>query len=675
MRTHNKRVVYFNEYNVRMGRMCYLPLVSGLLRAHAEADDRITSNYRFKPFIFHLDSLANILGKYDEAVDVAAFSLSMWNEQLNLRVAQAVKQRNPGCLVVFGGPQVPHDPAAYMARHHFIDVCVRAEGEEAFTEILLRFLESRDFRDLAGVSFREAVSGDIVVSSAERPFVRDLNMYPSPYLEGLYDDLIASQGENLEFQAIIETNRGCPFQCTFCYWGRGGLSRKYRYHDMDRVFADLEWCARNKIRYVFNADSNFGMHKRDPEIAEFLVDLKKRHGFPDKFRTCYGKNTDEKIFQIGSLFHRHRLEKGITLARQSNDDTVLQNIKRANIKMSTYRNLQARFNDEDIPIYSELILGLPGETIETWTRGIGELLEAGLKNQLFIYLCQIFPNTDLGDPAYQKKFGVQSQRIELNEIHGSVRDASWVTEYEDIIIATDTMSVQDWRRMVLLSWVTMVLHSLKLGFFVMTYLFDRLGVRPTDLLRYLSDLHMPDGQFRLLREEVAVMNRKLDRILAGGGRGCVLDGYGNIYWDEEEASFLRIVEQIDLFYAEFLGTTCRFLDDRGVSYDRDELAEVFKYQRLRIPTRLPERAVTAATFSWNLPEYFETRFSSTPLPFEKCRQRMTATQTDYAGDHERFARETILWGRKSGTMLTTTTCGPADKAGPSVTTAVMASAG
>lgn len=333
------------------------------------------------PFLYHIDAPDRILAQYD-APDVAAFSLSMWNEQLNLKIAAEVKRRWPDCLVVFGGAQVPHEPSAFFAEHGFVDVAVRGEGEEAFTEILERRAAGRDFAEIPGVSYRDG-AGVVHVSRTERPFNRDLNAYPSPYLEGLFDDLIAAQGPDLEFQAIIETNRGCPFHCTFCYWGRGGLSRKYRYHDTDRVLAEIEWCARNRIRYVFNADSNFGMHRRDQEIAEFIVATKQKYGFPEKFRTCYGKNTDDKIFRIGSLFHRHQLEKGITLSRQSNDDQVLKNIKRSNIKMATYQSLQERFNDEDIPIYSELILGLPGETVATFRNGISEVLQAGLKNQLF----------------------------------------------------------------------------------------------------------------------------------------------------------------------------------------------------------------------------------------------------------------------------------------------------
>lgn len=639
-----RRRVYFNEFNLRMGRMCYLPLVSGLLRAHAETDPAIKSGYRFAPFLYHIDAPERILAAY-EAPDVAAFSVSMWNEQLSLAVAAEVKRRWPDCLVVFGGAQVPHEPTAFFAQHDFVDVTVRGEGEEAFTEILQRRLEGRDLADLPSVSWRDR-DGAIHISRTERPFKRELDSYPSPYLTGLFDDLIAAQGETLEFQAIIETNRGCPFHCTFCYWGRGGLSRKYRYHDQDRVQGEIEWCARNRIRYVFNADSNFGMHRRDQEIAEFIVATKEKYGFPEKFRTCYGKNTDDKIFRIGSLFHRHQLEKGITLSRQSNDDGVLRNIKRANIKMSTYKSLQARFNDEDIPIYSELILGLPGETPATFRAGISEILEAGLKNQLFIYLAQVYPNTDLGDPAYQEKFGIKTQRIALNEIHGTVRPQGWVTEYEDVVVETATMTRADWREMVAFAWLTMLMHSLKLGYFLMLYLYDRLGVKHADLLDHIARAR-GDG---VIGDELKAFQDMLDRMEAGAGRGYEMPGYGGIYWDVEEASFLRITERLDQFYDELHGLVSGFLAERGIAHDAAELAEAVRYQRLRIPTR-QTAAPRETRFSCNLPEYFAARFSSDPRPLLPVAQDMTLDPVDFADSHERFARETILWGRKSGTML------------------------
>lgn len=645
----HKRRVYFNEFNVRMGKMCYLPLVSGILRAYAETSQAVRENYEFQPFLYHIDALPTILSHYRDP-DVACFSASMWNEQLNLAVAAEVKRRWPETLVLFGGPQVPYG-TEYFERYPFIDITVKGEGEEPFLDILHRFIETRDFSGIPGVTWRDRKSGKVYINEGERPFKRDLDQYPSPYLEGLYDDLLAAQDENLEFQAIVETNRGCPFPCTFCFWGRGGLTRKYRYHGLDRVFAEIDWCGRNRIRYVFNADSNFGMNRRDREIAEFIVATKQKYGYPDKFRTCFGKNTDEKIYEIGALFTKHGLEKGITLARQSNDEQTLKNIRRENIKMSTFRYLQERFNDLNVPIYTELILGLPGETVESWKRGIDEILEAGLRNQLFIYLLQVYPNTEMADPDYQKRFGIQTKRLVLNEIHGSQRDPNWVTEYEDIVVRTDSMSLEEWRQMVKFSWMTMVLHSMKIGFYVLVYLVNRLKVHPSSLISFISEERMPEGVGSMLRKELRQYDHILSQMLeAGAGRGVILPEYGECYWDIEEASFLRLSENLDAFYEEFLDVLKAFLEEENVLYDESELAEVVRYQRARIPSSNPP-VKTLFDFERNWPEYFERAFSSTPAPLVPVRQRLILHPKDFGGDKQRFARETILWGRKSGAML------------------------
>lgn len=124
------RTVSFNEYNVRMGSIRYLPLVSGLLRSYAETSPLIRQQYRFMPFIYAMDRPAVILGQYTEARNVACFSSVMWNEQLNYHIAERVKLRWPECLVVFGGPNVPmppqHSVDQWMRQHRFIDIAVRA---------------------------------------------------------------------------------------------------------------------------------------------------------------------------------------------------------------------------------------------------------------------------------------------------------------------------------------------------------------------------------------------------------------------------------------------------------------------------------------------------------------------------------------------------------------------
>ena len=176
--------------------------------------------------------------------------------------------------------------------------------------------------------------------------------------------------------------------------------------------------------------------------------------------------------------------------------------------------LNRRFNDEDVPVYTELILGLPGETVDSWIKGIDGILQSGLKNQLFIYICQVFPNTDLAESDYQEKFGIRTQRIELNEIHGSVRSRDWVPEFEDVVIATNAMPTEDWRRMLVFSWVTMLLHSLKLGFFALAYLADRYGVRYSDILSYIAFGEFPRDTGEIMRDELGEFDRKIGRLIS-----------------------------------------------------------------------------------------------------------------------------------------------------------------
>ena len=232
------------------------------------------------------------------------------------------------------------------------------------------------------------------------------------------------------------------------------------------------------------------------------------------------------------------------------------------------------------------------------------------------------------------------------------RPSELITEYEDIIVSTDSMSLADWRKMAVFSWVTMLLHSMKLGFFVLYYLHDRYGVVYSELISHIAAQLMNSGTGQVLREEVAEFETQLDRILEGHGRGRELPEFGGIYWDEEEASFLRVSEKLGPFYDELLAVLQDFLKERGISWDDGELSEVVQYQRMRIPACDPP-SVTQWRFNSNFPEYSDTCYLADSKPLTAKPQVLTLTNPkDYEGNKSEYARETILWGRKSGTMLT-----------------------
>ena len=107
--------------------------------------------------------------------------------------------------------------------------------------------------------------------------------------------------DEINFQAIVETNRGCPYMCSFCFWGMGGFNKKFRFFSLSRIKEIAEWCGKNRIKYIFCADSNFGIFERDLEVVNCFVQAKLKYGFPEKFRVCYAKNAENRVYEISKL--------------------------------------------------------------------------------------------------------------------------------------------------------------------------------------------------------------------------------------------------------------------------------------------------------------------------------------------------------------------------------------
>jgi hypothetical protein len=195
-----------------------------------------------------------------------------------------------------------------------------------------------------------------------------------------------------------------------------------------------------------------------------------------------------------------------------------------------------------------------------------------------------------------------------------------------------------------------LLHSMKLGFYVLGWLSNRFDLPHIGLIEFISEGRLRLDSAPILREELAYIENYLDAMMAGAGRGCVLADYLDIYWDIEEALFIRIAEKLDSFFREFESVVRQYLDSEDVAYDDQEVSEVVRYQQLRIPSATSEGS-RIEQFLFNVPEYFDHLFSTATIPLKCERQRMITQPIDYKGDKARFVRETILWGRKSGTLI------------------------
>ena len=316
----------------------------------------------------------------------------------------------------------------------------------------------------------------------------------------MFDPLLEKYPD-LEFLSVLETNRGCPYQCAYCDWV---TDKRMRFFPLERVKAEIRWLGEHRIAYCFCGDSNFGMFERDVEIAEYLVQTKREFGFPEVFRPCYEKNSADRVFQICSILNREGMDKGATLAYQTLSEVALKNIGRKNLTMEHFSGLVKRYNEAGIPAYSELILGLPGETLESFCRGVCRLLESGQHNSLSVYHCEMLPNAPMADPAYIKKYGIQVMKVGFNHIHSAPEQDEEVPEYSYLIRATASLPPEDWVKANLFSVCVQCFHALGVLRFFAIYLYTEQHVSYyrfyTDLLSFIMEgtglLHDLWAQFR-----------------------------------------------------------------------------------------------------------------------------------------------------------------------------------
>ena len=308
--------------------------------------------------------------------------------------------------------------------------------------------------------------------------------------------------------------------------------------------------------------------------------------------------------------------------------------------------MQRRYHEQNIPVYTEFLLGLPGETYNSFLRGIDQAIEAGLHDQLNIFFCQALPNSEMTDPAYVKQHGIRTQRVELTEFHATRRKPREVVEFEEIVVATNTMTISDWKRAATYAWLIQILHGLKLGFFVLAFLNQRYKVKYSEFCNYLlAEIDRHDRYCAMtagLRDQQAYLED-----LLSGGRQCVfLDDYGDISWSMDEAGYLKFSEHLELFYAELKILAEGFLKQRGINYDPDLLYQVFVYQQARVPNyRSP--VANEFEFCFNVPQYFDCFLRDEAIEIMKLPQRLILKNVkDFKNNKAEFAKQVVWFGRK-----------------------------
>ena len=413
----------------------YTPTGVGYLAAYAKS--KLGKQIEFCLF----KSVTKLLDAYEKKKpDLVGFSNYTWNSALSKFAGQWIKNRDPSLPIIMGGPNIrtyPKGIEEFLRANDYVDTYCMFAGEISVYEILKFLLDQPEEKRTSNILRSRVVNGCYSIfknhlignSNYTRP--DDLDEIPSPYLTGLMDPFL-KEG----YYPILETNRGCPFSCTFCIWGISALNKLLRF-SMQRVKEELSYVANSSYESsaIVLADANFGILPRDVEIAQHIRNLYDETKSFSSIRMYWSKVAKPHMVDIGKILG-HLTHTYI--AFQSLDDKVLENVKRKNIRIEELSNLIEKLKGFSYGAQTDLLVGLPGETYQSHMDSLDKALSMGLTH-IFGGEIQMLPGAEMDEEGYRDRFGLKTKYRFIEGGYGLYRD-QFVYELQESIRETKSMS-------------------------------------------------------------------------------------------------------------------------------------------------------------------------------------------------------------------------------------------
>lgn len=354
-----------------------IPLAGAYLKSYWENLDPLKS--------VKIDFLPQKLGNFGgdasilqwleaRAYEVYAFTVFMWNMERSLYLAEKIKEKNPHTFIIFGGPEISEGSPALKSP--FVDTFVSGEGEKQFARIIDKIIHHEPLP----LYCRES-----------EPL--NLSTIPNPYLS---KTLKPQTGSILH----LETMRGCPFSCAYCYYPKS--VHEIRFFPEERIPDFFDYARQHDSKEIYIMDPSFNSSSR---FIERLKQIKKSNP------TRIPLHTEIRLENITPLSASLMQEAGfisVEAGLQTTNPIALKKISR-HFNCEKFLQGAGLLQDKNIEIRTGAILGLPGDTLDDFSKTLDFLLSYQLDAHAEIYPLSLLPGSTL--LSRSQKIGVSHQSL------------------------------------------------------------------------------------------------------------------------------------------------------------------------------------------------------------------------------------------------------------------------
>lgn len=596
----------------------FVPYGIGCIKSYFHTHSRFGKEVEVKLFKFPEDLAASF---ELERPGVVAFSNYVWNCNLAHSFAQRIKELAPDCLTLAGGPNYPLEDdqqVRWLREHPAYDFYLTGEGERPFTQVMDVWLDSQDRKALVAANITGChclVDGKLVKAQDDVPRQDNLDDFPSPYLAGYLDDFLLRPNSI----PLVESTRGCPFTCAYCERGSVKWTKLTR-KSVEVFEQELQSIAgKTKSSLLLLADSNFGMYAQDVEISRIIKRTQDSTGYPLYVSVSTGKNAEENILKCLEILGD---SLPLTAAVQSLDPEVLRNVKRQNVSAEKLISMAKLARKRDTITRSEVILGLPGDSLAKHFDTVFQLIDAGM-DLILLYTLMLLDGSELNTTGYRKRYRMETRFRLSHRCYGTYPFGEakiHAAELEEAVVGLDTMTYEDYLECRALALSSSIFYSDDILFELYEFLKAQ-GVRPSAFLKGVHENRarlMPANLATLYNhfeadtaQELWTDREALMELLRTGDEDEIRTravGY-NILFSYRAQAFFEFVDEIA--HTAFQAARELLSEDARRKHEA-YLAELEQYIVLKKRNPFDHKQTYTASFHYDFPSLEETRYAQLP---------------------------------------------------------------